>query len=127
MLIRSWRIALIAVGMVLAGVRAVPQDFDREKSAREYVQFLVVQLEQWVNEFPQQFYAASMKPPVDASKMSEAAKSGPGELGDAIKKLASLSSAPDLLHSSAFRSQVEKMLAVMKETNQAMSAQRFPM
>src|SRR5262249_51121988 len=71
-------------------------------------------------------YAASMKPPVDSSKMSEAAKAGPAELEDAIKKLAALSPAPDVLTNSAFRAQVEKTLAGMKETNQAMSAQRFP-
>jgi hypothetical protein len=122
----SWRIALLAVGLLIGGVRAVPQDFDHEKSAREYVQFLVLQLQQWVNEFPKQFYAASMKPPVDSSKMSEAAKAGPAELADAIKKLVEMSTAPDLLTNSAFRGQVEKMLAAMKETNQALSAQRFP-
>ena len=127
MLLRGWRTALIVVGLLIIGVRATPQEFDRDKSAREYVQFLVVQLQQWVNEFPQQFYAASMKPPVDAGKMSEAAKSGPAELAEAIKKLSALSSAPDLLTNSAFRAQVEKTLVVMKETNQAMSAQRFPM
>src|SRR5690242_4196738 len=126
MLFRGWRIVLCVVGLLLAGVPGSPQEFDREKSAREYVRFLVVQLEQWVNEFPQQFYAASMKPPVDAAKMSEAAKSGPAALAEAIKKLATLSSAPDLLTNSAFRAQVEKTLAVMKETNQAMSVQRFP-
>jgi hypothetical protein len=127
MLLRGWRIALLAVGLLIVGVRAVPQDFDREKSAREYVQFLVLQLQQWVNEFPKQFYAASMRPPVDSSKMSEAAKAGPAELEDAIKKLGVLSTAPDLVTNAAFRGQVEKTLAVMKETNQAMSAQRFPM
>jgi hypothetical protein len=125
--LRNWRIALSAIGLLIVGVCAVPQDFDREKSAREYVQFLVLQLQQWVNEFPKQFYAASMKPPVDANKIPEAAKAGPAELEDAIKKLAELSRAPDLLSNSAFRLQVEKTLAVIKETNQAMSAQRFPM
>jgi hypothetical protein len=127
MLLRGWRIVLLAVGLLLVVARSVPQDFDREKSAREYVKFLVVQLEQWVNEFPQQFYAATMKPPVDAAKMSETAKSGPADLAEAIKKLSALSGAPDLLTNRAFRTEVEKTLAVMKETNQAMSAQRFPM
>jgi len=121
------RIALLVAGLLIAEVHAVPQEFDREKSAREYVQFLVVQLEQWVDEFPKQFYAASMKPPVDSGKMSEAAKAGPAELENAIRKLAQMSSAPDLPTNSAFRAQVVKALAVMKETNQAMSAQRFPM
>jgi hypothetical protein len=121
MLSWRWPIALFAAGLL-----AAPQDFDREKSAREHVQFLVLQLQQWVNEFPQQFYAASMKPPVDASKMSEEAKAGPAALADSIKMLGSLSTARDLLTNSTFRAQVEKTLAVMKETNQAMSQQRFP-
>src|SRR5262249_42565704 len=34
--------------------------------------------------------------------------------------------APDLPANAAFRTQVEAALAVMKETNQAMSVQRFP-
>jgi hypothetical protein len=126
MLLRRWQIASFAVGLLVAGVLARPQDFDRDKSAREYVQFLVLQLQQWNNEFPQQFYAASMKPPVDVSKMSEAAKAGPAELSDAVKKLAALSSVPDLLTNPQFRRQLEKTLDVMKETNHAMSVQRFP-
>ena len=60
---------------------ASPQDVDREAYAREHVRFLVLQLDQWSKEFPQQFYAALMRPPVDSSKLSEAAKAGPGELG----------------------------------------------
>ena len=72
---------------------AAAQDrFDRDDSARDYVQFLVLQLDQWSKEFPQQFYAALMRPPVDASKLSETAKAGAGELGESIKRLATLSS-----------------------------------
>src|SRR5215472_9163708 len=122
MLVRS----LLAVGLLLAGVRATPQEFDREKSAREYAQFLVLQLDQWSKEFPQQFYAALMKPPVDSSKLSEAAKAGPAELGESIKRLAALSTAPDLMTNAEFRGQLEKTLAATKEMNQAMSVQRFP-
>src|SRR6185369_3926302 len=126
MLSSRWRIALFVVGLLLVGFRATPQDFDRDKSSREYVRFLVLQLQQWSTEFPKDFYAASMKPPVDSTRMSEAAKGGPGELGEAIKKLAALSSASDLLTNAQFRSQVAKTLAIMKETNQALSVQRFP-
>src|SRR5262245_24831005 len=126
MLSSRWPIARFAVGLLIAGVCATPQDFDRDKSAREYVRFLVLQLEQWSTEFPKDFYAASMKPPVDSTRMSDAAKAGPSELGEAIKKLAALSSAPDLMTNAPFRSQVVKTLAVMKETNQALSIQRFP-
>jgi hypothetical protein len=122
MLVRS----LLAVSLLLAGVCAAPQEFDREKSAREYVRFLVLQLDQWSKEFPQQFYAALMKPPVDSSKMAEGAKSGAAELGDAIKMLATLSKAPDVMSSAGFRAQLEKTIAATKEMNQAMSVQRFP-
>ena len=105
---------------------ASPQDVDRDAYAREHVRFLVLQLDQWSNEFPQQFYAALMRPPVDSSKLSEAAKAGPGELGEAIKRLAALSRANDLLTNSEFRSQLEKAIESSKEFNQGMSAQRFP-
>src|SRR5947208_16014561 len=110
MYIRRWPIAPLAVGvacLLILGVRATPQDsFDREKSAREYVQFLVLQLDQWSKEFPQQFYAAVMRPPVDSSKLSEAAKAAPAELGESIKRLAALSTAPDVMTNDAFRNQL---------------------
>jgi hypothetical protein len=117
----------LAVCLLMVVVCANAQDsFDREKSAREYVQFLVLQLDQWSKEFPQQFYAAVMRPPVDSSKLSEAAKAGPAELGESIKRLAALSAAPDLMTNAAFRNQLAQMLVGAKEMNQAMSAQRFP-
>ncbi len=56
-------LAVCAGCLLMVGVGANPQDsFDREKSAREYVQFLVLQLDQWSKEFPQQFYAAVNSP-----------------------------------------------------------------
>jgi hypothetical protein len=117
----------LAMCLLMVVVCANPQDnFDREKSAREYVQFLVLQLDQWSKEFPQQFYAAVMRPPVDSSKLSEAAKAGPAELGESIKRLAALSAAPDLMSNAAFRNQLAQTLAATKEMNQAMSVQRFP-
>jgi len=120
-------LAVCAACLLMAGVAANPQDgFDREKSAREYVQFLVLQLDQWSKEFPQQFYAAVMKPPVDSTKLSEAAKAGPAELGESIKRLAALSTAPDLMTNAAFRNQLSQTLASTREMNQAMSVQRFP-
>jgi len=117
----------LAVCLLMVVVCARSQDsFDREKSAREYVQFLVLQLDQWSKEFPQQFYAAVMKPPVDSTKLSEAAKAGPAELGESIKRLAALSTAPDLMTNAAFRNQLSQTLASTREMNQAMSVQRFP-
>jgi hypothetical protein len=116
-------VALLAVcGLWLL----MAQDYDREKYAREYIQFQVLQLNQWNKEFPQQFYMAMMKPPIDATKLPEAAKAGAGELGDAMQKLGALSQAPDVLTNAVFRPQLEKTIEGCKELNQAMSAQRFP-
>ena len=93
-------------------VSAAPQDgHDREAYAREYVQFLVLQLDQWSKEFPQQFYLAMMRPPVDAGKLSEGTKAGAGELGDSFKRLAALSPAKDLMTNAEFRSQLDRALA----------------
>src|SRR5207302_1651958 len=107
-------------------VSAAPQAVDREAYARDYVQFLVLQLDQWSKEFPQQFYLSMMRPPVDATKLSEGAKNGAGELGDAFKRLAALSPAKDLMTNAEFRSQLERALAAAKDVNLGMASQRFP-
>jgi hypothetical protein len=121
-MLRYW----IPLSAVCAAWLLSAQDgYDRAKYARDYIQFLVVQLNQWNKEFPQQFYSSIMKPPIDAAKLSEGAKAGPAELGDSLQKLAALSSAPDLPSNAEFRAQLEKTLTVTKELNQAMSAQRF--
>jgi hypothetical protein len=115
------------VCLVLSAVFAAPQDaVDRDAYAREHVRFLVLQLNQWSKEFPQQFYTAVMKPPVDSNKLSPGAKTSAGELGDSIQKLASLSSAKDVTTNAEFRSQLDKALSLAKELNQAMASQRFP-
>lgn len=118
----------VGAGFVMALLLgAAPQStHDREARAREYVQFLVLQLDQWSQEFPQQFYMAVMRPPVDSSKLSESAKAASGELGDSIKRLAALAGAKDVLTNADFRSQLDKTLASAKEVNQVMAAQRFP-
>jgi hypothetical protein len=119
--------AVCSVSLLALLVSASPQDaFDREASAREYVQFLVLQLDQWSKEFPHQFYLAMMRPPVDASKMSESAKAGAGELGDGLQMLASLAGAKDVMTNAGFRSQLDKTLSAAKDVNQAMGSQRFP-
>lgn len=123
MLLRRW---LIPSLVVCAAGLAAQDAFDRDASAREHVKFLVAQLDQWGTEFPQEFYAALMKPPVESTKISEAAKAGPSEFGQSIKRLAELSSAKDLMSNAAFRKQLEKTLDAVREVNQAMSVQRFP-
>ena len=130
MLLRRFGIACVAVcsfSMLALLVSASPQDaFDREASAREYVQFLVLQLNQWSKEFPNRFYQAMMQPPVDAGKLSAGAKAGAGELGDGLQRLAALGNAKDLMTNSEFRSQLDKALSAAKDVNQAMGSQRFP-
>ena len=120
-------LAASAVSLLALLLSAAPQDaYDRDASAREYVQFLVLQLNQWSKEFPQHFYKAIMQPPVDAGKLSPAAKAGAGELGDSLQHLASLSTAKDLMTNAEFRSQLDKTLTAAKDLNQAMASQRFP-
>ena len=109
-----------AMAMLLS---AAPQTrYDREASARDYVRFLVEQLDQWRQEFPQQFYLALMRPPLDSGKLSEAAKASAGELGDSIERLAAMSGAKDVLTNAEFRGQLDKTLAAAKEVNQTMGA-----
>ncbi len=106
---------------------AAPQStFDREASTREYVRFLVLQLDQWSIEFPRQFYMAAVKPPVDSSRLSEAGRAAAGEFGDAIKRLAKLADAKDVLTNVEFRRQLDRTLAPAGEVNQVMATQRFP-
>jgi len=119
--------AISLVFLFVLWVGAAPQDtYDRDASAREYVQFLVVQLNQWSKEFPNLFYKAMMQPPVDANKLSAGAKAGAGELGESIQRLAALSNAKDLMTNAAFRSELDKALTASKDLNQGMASQRFP-
>ena len=118
---------LLIPSLVVCAAGLVAQDaIDRGAYARDHVKFLVEQLDQWSREFPQQFNAALMKPPVDASKLSEAAKSGPSEFGESIKRMVALTRAKDLTTNAEFRSLLEKTVGTMKEVNLAMSSQRFP-
>src|ERR1700730_13818599 len=121
------------VGLVLCFVclfavpSAAPQEkYDRDAYAREYVQFLVTELDQWTKGFPRQFYSALLQPPRDSSKLSESAKAGPSDLGDSVKQLASLGTAKAVLTNGDFRTQVDKTMAAAKQVNLAMASQRFP-
>ena len=122
----AWRGFAMGVCVLMLLTPAAPQDYDREAYARSYVQFLVQQIDQWTKTFPRDYNAALMRPPVDASKLSEAAKAGANELRDCVTRLAELSGAKDVLTNAEFRSEVEKAIAVSSQMNQAMGAQRFP-
>src|SRR6266536_5530442 len=84
MLLRRFPIACLslcfACWIALLASAAPQERYDRDGYARDYVKFLVLQLDQWSKEFPHQFHLALVKPPVDSSKLSEAAKAGASEL-----------------------------------------------
>jgi hypothetical protein len=116
---------MLATIFLLAPLLA-QSDFNREASARDYVQFLVLQLDQWTATFPRDYNAALMQPPVDAAKLSDAAKSGAADLRAGIEKLGVLSNSKDLLTNTEFRSGVAKAIAAADQVNHAMGSQRFP-
>jgi hypothetical protein len=118
-------VCLVSAALLLTVPSVAQQEgVDREAYARERVQFLVLQLDQWSKDFPHQFYASLMK--MDASKLSEGTKAGADDLGASVKQLYSLSNAKDVLKSDQFKGQLDKTIAAAKQVNQAMSAQRFP-
>src|ERR1700751_3382642 len=119
-------LALCFIGLVAVPSAAPQEKYNRDAYAREYVQFLVQELDQWTKEFPRQFYSALIQPPRDSSKLSESAKSGPADFGDAVKRLASMRSRKALFTNADFRNKVEKPLAAAKQANLAMASQRFP-
>lgn len=117
----KWAAALAAVAMALFA-----QEADREKYAREYVQFLVLQLDQWTKDFPHGYNLAIVKPPVDAARMPERAKAAANDLRNAVVQLHALAAAPDVTKNAGFRTQMEKSLAVARQVNDSLGAQRFP-
>jgi hypothetical protein len=104
----------------------VPQQDDRDARAREYVQSLVQEIDQWTSDFPHQFYLAAAKPPVDSSKLSDSAKASAQDLGDSVKRLSAMVNAKDVLSNAAFKAELDKTIGTGKQLNQAMGSQRFP-
>src|SRR5579875_175868 len=119
---------VLSLALILCPDRAVPQQvtFDRDASARDYIQFQVAEIEQCARDLPQRFYSAAARPPVDSSKLSEAVKASPDEFAAAVKQLVSLSAAQDVLAGGAFKQQLDKTLAAAARVNEAMGSQRFP-
>jgi hypothetical protein len=101
-------------------------NYDREKSAQDYIQFLVLELDQWTASFPHDYNAALLRPTIDAAKLPEAARSGATDLRDSLTRLEALASAKDLLTSAEFRAQLANSLTPATQVNQAMGSQRFP-
>lgn len=99
---------------------------DADTRAREYVQFLVQQLDQWTRDLPQAYDMAMVRPPVDAATLSEPEKGGAGNLRESVQRLTALSQAKDLPVDQAFRAQLEKAVQAAAPVNAALSKQRFP-
>jgi hypothetical protein len=117
----------VALPTVAQQDKAAPQDkVDRDAYARDQIQFLSTELDQWTKDFPHQFYAALMKPPMDATKLSDSMKAGADDLGSAVKQLYALSSAKDVMGNPKFKEQLDKTIVAAKQVNEAMSKLRFP-
>ena len=116
--------AVVAFG--LSTLSVFPQTtYDREKSARDYVGFLILQLDEWTKSFPFAYNTALTRPPLLTAKIPEGAKPAL-DLRDGIQKLETLASAKDLLTGTEFRAALAKALAAATQVNQAMGSQRFP-
>jgi len=121
------RILALAVCAAFLVPLARPQHSTQaEVRAREYVQFLVLQLDQWTRDFPQAYNMAMMRPPVDATRLSEDAKAGAANLREAVTRLSQLSNAQDLMQNVEFKNQIAKTISAAGPMNQALGAQRFP-
>ncbi len=114
-----WMAAALCSATVLAGS-------DADTRARDYVQFLVHQLDQWTSDLPQAYNMAMVRPPVDATKLSEPEKAGATNLRESIQRLAVLSQAKELAKNPEFRVQLQKTVQAAEPVNAALGKQRFP-
>jgi len=124
---RNLGLIAVAVSAAILVPAASPQgDAEREKRANAYIQFLVIELDQWTRDFPQAYNMAMMRPPVEAARMSETAKSAASDFRAGVIRLAALSAAQDLPANEDFRGQIENTLLAAVPLNQALGAERFP-
>jgi hypothetical protein len=124
---RSYNLRILAAAVSAVILVAAPQRAnERDTRAREYIQFLVSQLDQWTQELPQAYNMAMMQPPVVAARLSEGAKAGAENLRAAVLRLATLSKAADLPVNAEFRAQLERTITAASPLNEALGAQRFP-
>lgn len=119
------------LALIFAGVLFLPAPpaasqsaIDRDTYARNYVQFLVEQSDQWTKEFPQAFSQALITLPAN-STLDEQSKAAAGELRTAIEKLLPLSSTADVVTNTEFRMQLERTLAFGKLVNQVFASQKL--
>lgn len=121
---------LLAAGLSVVSIAIVStarsEDADRESRARDYVRFLVTELDQWTSDMPQVYNRALIGQSIDSNKLSEAQKAAADNLHDAIKRLLTAAAAPDVTSNGNFRAQLEKTLEAAKPLNEALGAQRFP-
>jgi hypothetical protein len=121
------RLRYVLLACALAVPLAIPQNTpDGQARARDYVQFLVQELDQWTRDFPQAYNMALVRPPVDPAALSEAAKAGAANLRETVAQLAALSGDKDLMGNPGFKSQLGQTLLAAAPVNEALSKQRFP-
>jgi len=123
---RYWWMAVALCSAVVLSPAAPQPGSDADARAREYVQFLVQQLDQWTRDLPQAYNMAMMRPPVDVATLSEPEKAGASNLREDVQRLANLSQAPDLLKNAEFRAQLDKTVEAASPLNAALAKQRFP-
>jgi hypothetical protein len=126
MRLRYWSMGVAVCAATILSPAAPPPASDADIRAREYVQFLVQQLDQWTRDLPQAYNLAMVRPPVDASALSEAEKAGAGNLRENVQHLTALTQSKDLPVNPAFRAQLEKTVQAAAPVNDALSKQRFP-
>jgi len=132
MRLRYWSMAAALSAAAVLSPGAPQTASDADVRAREYVQFLVQQLDQWTRDLPQVYNLAMVRPPVDVSALSEPEKAAAGNLRENVQRLTALSLSPalsqskDLPVNAAFREQLEKTVQAAALVNAALGEQRFP-
>ena len=126
MRLRYWSMCAALCAATVLSPAAPQAASDGEMRAREYIQFLVQQLDQWTRDLPQAYNLAMVRPPVDVSALSEPEKAGAGNLRESVQRLTALSQVNDLPVNPAFRAQLEKTVQTAAPVNAALGKQRFP-
>ncbi len=124
--LRHWSMGAALCAAAILSPAAPQAASDADVRAREYVQFLVQQLDQWTRDLPQAYNLAMVRPPVDVSALSEPEKAGAGNLRESVQRLTALSQSKDLPVNPAFRAQLEETVRAATPLNAALGKQRFP-
>ena len=127
MRLRYWSIWCGSVCRGRSVISAAPQSAsDSDIRAREYMQFLVQQLDQWTRDLPQAYNMAMVRPPVDVTcAFPKPKRPGQGSCVKACSASPSLSQVKDLPVNPAFRAQLERTVQVGAPVNTALANSDF--